>query len=95
VFVPSAGQAGLFVVVARADKGPSLFIVERGEGVSPGPADDLLACAGPASRQSISTCMSRRPTPGRRGRAAKMLEAVFALGNIALAPAPWASRRRQ
>jgi len=85
VFVPSAGQAGLFVVAARADKGPSLFLVEKGEGVSAGKPDDLLGVRGAGiAPVDFNVHVPAANLLGAEGGAAKMLEPVFALGSIAL-----------
>ncbi len=85
VFVPSAGQAGVFVLAARTDKGPSLFIVEKGEGVSPGPAEDLLGVRGAGiAPVDFNVHVPAGNLLGAEGGAARMLDAVFALGSIAL-----------
>ncbi|MBM4249165.1 MAG: acyl-CoA dehydrogenase [Euryarchaeota archaeon] len=85
VFVPSAGRAGLFIVAARTDKGPSLFIVERGEGVAPGAPDDLLGVRGAGlASVAFNLHVPAENLLGAEGGAGKMLESVFALGSIAL-----------
>jgi butyryl-CoA dehydrogenase len=85
VFVPSAAPAGVLIVAARSDKGPSLFIVEKGDGVSPGKADDLLGIRGAGiAPVEFNVHVPAANMLGVEGGAARMLEAVAALGNIAL-----------
>jgi butyryl-CoA dehydrogenase len=85
VFVPSAAHAGVFIVAARTDKGPSLFIVEKGEGVHPGREDDLLGIRGAGiAPVEFNVHVPAANLLGADGGAAKMLEAVAALGKIAL-----------
>ena len=72
-------------MAARTDKGPSLFIVEKGEGVSPGKADDLLGVRGAGiGPVDLNVHVPAGNLLGAEGAAGKMLEQIFALGNIAL-----------
>jgi len=88
VFVPAASHASIFLVVARTEKGPSLFIVEKGDGVTPGKVDDLLGVRGAGiGPVEFNVHVPAANLLGAEGGAARMLEAIFALGNIALGAA--------
>ena len=85
VFVPSAARAGVFIVAARTEKGPSLFIVEAGDGIIPGKPDDLLGIRGAGiAPLELNVHVPAANLLGQEGGAAKLLDAVFALEKIAL-----------
>ena len=85
VFVPSAGHAGVFIVAARTGKGPTLFIVEKGEGVRPGKEDDLLGVRGAGiAPVEFNVHVPAADMLGAEGCASKILDSVLALGKIAL-----------
>jgi len=86
VFVPMAAQAQLFIVLGRTDKGPSLFIVEKGPGVHPGAEEEMLGLrgAGVAAVELDGVHVPSADLLGPEGGAAKLLEGVFNLGKIAL-----------
>jgi len=87
VFVPMAAQAGLFIAAARTDKGPSLFIIEKGAGVCPGTEEEMLGLrgAGIAGVEFDNVHVPAGGILGPEGQAAKMLEKVFDLDKMALA----------
>jgi len=87
VFVPMAAQAGVFIVAAKTEKGPSLFIVEKGAGVRPGKEEEMLGIrgAGIASVDFESVHVPASDLLGAEADAAKILDGVFNLGKIALA----------
>ena len=86
-FVPMASHAGLFIVAARTDKGPSLFIVEKGAGVRPGNEEEMLGIrgAGIATVEFDNVHVPAGNILGPEGGAGKILDSVFDLDKMALA----------
>jgi butyryl-CoA dehydrogenase len=82
-----AAQAGVLIVAARADKGPSLFIVEKGAGVRPANEEEMLGVrgAGIAGVEFDNVHVPASNILGAEGGAGKILDGIFNLGKIALA----------
>jgi len=87
LFVPLANHASVFIVVAKTEKGPSLFIVEKGDGVHPGKPEELLGVrgAGIASVEFKDVNVPADCLLGPDGGAKVLLEQIFSLSKIALA----------
>jgi butyryl-CoA dehydrogenase len=87
VFVPMAAQAGIFIVAARTDKGPSLFIVDKGAGVHAHKEEEMLGVrgAGIASVEFENVHVPGANLLGPEGTGVKLLESIFNLSKIALA----------
>ncbi|MGQ9581946.1 MAG: acyl-CoA dehydrogenase family protein [Thermoplasmatota archaeon] len=89
LFVPMASSAGVFIVAARTESGPSLFAVERSSDVRPGPAEELLGLRG-AGLAAVDFTGARVPAGallGAEGGAFKALDAILSVSKIGLAAA--------
>ncbi|MEM4729925.1 MAG: acyl-CoA dehydrogenase family protein [Thermoplasmata archaeon] len=88
LFVPMASEAGVFIVLATTEKGPTLFVVERGDGVALGEREELLGLRGAGiGPVEFSAHVPVANMIGPEGGASRILESVLAVDGIGLAAA--------